>query len=103
MDEQLEASVSADTLTLNGEDFDFSRLQEGGILPMGAVDSAWVASAIERVNGDICLTLRIPHGANAPAETLYPDGFKNPIFVNSGQVPIPPYSVAAVDISGGDQ
>lgn len=71
-DEKLTVAIEGDTLTLNGKDFDFSDVPEGGLLPQDAVSCDWLASDIERINGDLQLTLLLPHGANAPDETLFP-------------------------------
>lgn len=93
MDEKLEARVSGDTLTLNGESFDFAQLQEGDLLPQSAVNCRWLASSVERVDGVICLTILLPHGARAPQETLFPENFDTYLTVESGPVPIPAYEV----------
>ena len=71
-DEALTLSRSGDVLTINGEAFDFTGVPEGATLPQSAVACDWLASDVERVSGQICLTLILPHGANAPAETLFP-------------------------------
>lgn len=89
----LEASVSGDSLILNGTTFDFSRLQEGDLLPLVAINSPWFASDIERIDNEICLTVVIPHGADAPQETLFPENFDTYLTVVSGPVPIPAYEV----------
>ncbi|MFL1553207.1 hypothetical protein ACI77I_29730 [Pseudomonas sp. D47] len=58
----LEASVSGDKLTLNGEVFDFSQLKEGFLLPSTAVDSRFFVETemIQRVGGEVCITIRLP-------------------------------------------
>jgi hypothetical protein len=83
-------TVTGDTLTINGEAFDFSGLPEGATLPQTAVSCDWLASDVERIGGDIHLTLILPHGAGAPAETLFPD----PVSVPDGPVPLPPHETA---------
>ncbi|MFB0774316.1 hypothetical protein [Aeromonas salmonicida] len=91
MDEQLTASVSGDTITVNGQVLDFSPLQEGDMLPAGAVDSPWLQGAVSRISGDIHLTLVLPHGSNAPHETRFPAAFDTPMTMVDGEVPLPPY------------
>jgi hypothetical protein len=86
-DDRLNLSVEGDTLTINGEAFDFSGLPDGATLPQTAVSCDWLASDVERIDGDIHLTLILPHGARAPAETLFPD----PVSVPEGPVPLPPH------------
>lgn len=88
---RLYAFVNGDVLTLNGIELDFSPLGEGGVLPAAAIDSPWIASDVTRTDGEISLTLRVPHGANAPRETLFPAAFDVPMTVMAGPVPLPPY------------
>lgn len=89
-DEALTLSRSGDVLTINGEAFDFSGVPEGATLPREAVVCEWLASDIERVNGELELTLILPHGANAPQETLFPQ----PITVTAdGAIALPAHSI----------
>lgn len=91
MDHRFTASVAGDVLTLDGEDFDFGPLPEGATLPASAVASDWIVGEVSRVDGAICLTLLLPHGANPPSTTCFPQ----PVEVAAGQVPLPPYELAA--------
>lgn len=91
MDEQLNASVIGDTIIINGLGFDFSPLQESEILPAAACNCSWISGDITRANGEICLTLILPHGAIAPQETRFPTAFYEPMTVTDGLVPLPPY------------
>ncbi|MDO2950546.1 hypothetical protein [Aeromonas simiae] len=93
---QLAAAVSGDIMTLNGVELDFSPLMEGGHLPVTAIDSPWIASDVERVEGEISLTLYLPHGSHAPRETLFPAAFTEPMTVVDGPVPLPPYDAPPV-------
>ena len=81
-DDRLEVSVSGDVFTINGEEFDFAALPEGATLPQSAVACAWLAGDVERIGGEIHLALILPHGAKAPAETLFPV----PIMAGDGPV-----------------
>jgi len=94
MDIQLVASVSGDRITINGEIFDFGPLQEGAILPAYAVQSDWIVGDVCRILGGIHLTLRLPHGMNAPHETRFPAAFYEAMTVTNGPVPLPPYDAA---------
>lgn len=91
MDEALHAEVIGDTIKLNQEVLDFSLLTTGGVLPREAVNNPWVASDIRRIDGEIHLTLILPHGDNAPRETRFPSSFNVPMTVMNGPVPLPPY------------
>lgn len=90
-DEQLTASVSGDVVIVNGSVLDFTPLQEGDTLPNGAVGNRWIQGSVQRINGEIHITLVLPHGQNAPHETRYPAAFSEPITVLDGEVPLPPY------------
>lgn len=86
MDETLTASLAGDTLTLNGEAFDFSQMPEGATLPAEAIASDHFAGPVERINGELHLTLRLPHGANPPQHVAFPQ----PIHVTEdGPVALP--------------
>ena len=87
-DDRLEVSVSGDVFTINGAAFDFSALPEGASLPRDAVACDWLASDVVRTGGVVRLTLILPHGPDAPQETLFPD----PVSPGDGPVALPPYS-----------
>ena len=89
MNTRYEASVSGDVLTIDGEAFDFGPLPDGATLPNNDVECPWLASDVERIDGDICLTLMLPHGANAPEQTRFPET----VTVAGGEVALPPYDV----------
>ena len=86
---QYELSVSGDVLTIDGETFDFGPLPDGATLPQSDVACPWLASDVERIDGEICLTLMLPHGANAPEETRFPEM----VTVAEGAVVLPPYNL----------
>jgi len=81
-----------DTLTFNGEEFDFSPIPEGATLPRDAVECEWLASDITRMDGVLHLTLILPHGANAPEETRFP---KPLVLTTDGPVELPAYEEPA--------
>lgn len=88
-DTALIVSKQGDALTINGEVFDFAPLENGATLPRAAVICEWLASDVERINGEIHLTLLLPHGATAPEETRFP---QPTTMAGDGPVPVPPYS-----------
>ncbi|MFY1707438.1 hypothetical protein [Tritonibacter scottomollicae] len=90
-DTALNATRQGDVLTLNGEAFDFTALSEGDVLPREAVTCAWLASDVTRESGTLHLTLILPHGADAPVETRFPQPVT---LAGNGPVPLPPYEVA---------
>lgn len=92
MDETLTASRAGYVLTLNGEAFDFSQLPDGATLPAEAIDSEWIVGPVSRINGELHLTLRLPHGPNPSHAVAFPD----PINVTQdGPIPLPTDEVPA--------
>lgn len=77
-DDALAILKSDDTLNINGLDFDFSGIEEGDLLPREAVGCEFLISDVERVNGDIVLTLILPNGANASQSARFPQPIINP-------------------------
>ena len=80
-----------DTLVVDGETFDFGFIEEGSVLPCDAVGGNWLLSDVERKDGILHLTVMLPHGKNAPQETLFPV----PLHVTTdGPIALPPYGDA---------
>tara|TARA_R110002020_G_scaffold304014_1_gene519773 strand:- start:1450 stop:1776 length:327 start_codon:yes stop_codon:yes gene_type:complete len=81
-------------LIVNGEAFDFGFLADGDTLPHSAVSGDWLASDVTRTDGDLHLTVRLPHGPNAPEETRFPA----PITATQdGPIALPPYDAPQED------
>lgn len=90
MDEPLTANVAGDVLTVNGEALDFGSLPAGATLPRTAIDCSWIAGDVTRdLAGVLTVPLILPHGSNAPEETLFPQ----PIEAKDGPVALPPYKL----------
>lgn len=89
-DDRLILSRSGDILTMNDEVWDLSEIPEGAVLPKEAVESAWFASDITRKGGVLEFSVILPHGINAPEETVFPA----PVFVRQdGPIALPQYEV----------
>jgi hypothetical protein len=71
-DDALIVTKSGDVLTINGEEFDFSSLPDGATIPAGEVPCEWIIGPVERIAGELHLTLIMPHGPNPPAEVAFP-------------------------------
>lgn len=80
---------TGDTLTIDGVGFDFSALADGAILPADAIASDWFAGPVERISGELHLTLVVPHGPDAPQETRFPASLT---LTGDGPVTLPPYN-----------
>jgi len=87
-DEQLFITKTGDILTINGDTYDFNQLPDGATLPKDAVDCKWLVSDVERVDGELVLTLILPHGPNAPESTRFPEPIIDPA---DGEIRLPDY------------
>lgn len=96
MEAALSASVAGDLLVLNGQPVDLTGYSADPEAPHD-----WIIGQPERIGGIWHVTLVLPHGAEAPPETLFPA----PVEVAEGQIPLPPRdpAPAAEDtgLSGG--
>lgn len=68
----LEIYKTGDTLTINGIPYDFTQLPDGATLPNEAIGCEFILSDVHRVNGEIELTILLPHGANASESARFP-------------------------------
>jgi len=90
IDTPLVASRAGDNLTLNDKEFDLNGLGDGETLPADAIDSDWITGDVTRTDGTLHITLRLPHGADAPEETRFPEPIINP---PDGEIALPPYEI----------
>lgn len=91
MDETLKVSRAGDALTINGQGFDFTQLPEGAKLPTDAIGSEHFAGPVERISGELHITLRFPHGPTPSHAVAFPA----PITVTQdGPVSLPTDEVA---------
>jgi len=67
-----------DTLTINGQVFDFSLLPDGATLPAEAIDCEYIAGPVERVDGQLRLTLLLPITSNASEAARFPEPIIDP-------------------------
>ena len=77
-DDTLTVTKQGDVLTINGTAYDFTDLPDGGTLPADAVDCEYVIGSVDRVNGELELTLLLPHGANASEAARFPEPIIDP-------------------------
>jgi len=85
-DDNLTIIKNSDVLTINGVKYDFSQLPDGGTLPNEAIQCQWIISDVERIDGEIEITLLLPHGANASENARFPEPIINP---PDGQLELP--------------
>jgi hypothetical protein len=75
-----------DVLTINGEDFDFSGLPDNSFLPAEYVPCEFVVGRVERMAGELTVTLLLPHGANPSQAVAFPAPIMD---VPDGEIAIP--------------
>lgn len=64
---------NGDHLRINGELFNFNPLNNGDVIPAGVVPSDWIVGPVERIDGEIHLTLILPHGPNPSRAVAFPE------------------------------
>lgn len=91
-------------ISIGGDDpevLDFTDLPEGAMLPAEAIGSEWIIGPVSRIDGELHLTVKLPHGPLAPESTRFPE----PVHVTEdGNVTVPDWgddpaadTVAVVD------
>ena len=76
-DDTLEVTRAGNIIIVNGEHFDFSPIVEGDTLPASAVSSAWFFDKIDRIDGELVLTLILPNPWNYSPEQAFPVPLEN--------------------------
>lgn len=86
-DDTLNVFRAGTVLTINGEEFDFTRMVDGDTLPASAITSQWFAGQVDHVDGELELTLILPLPHNYSPEQAFPVPLEN---VQDGPVILPP-------------
>ncbi|MBV4477847.1 hypothetical protein [Pseudomonas botevensis] len=79
-------SKLGDALTIDGETFDFTALPDGAQLPAEAVGCSRVVQPVERVGGQLIITLQLPITVDASEAACFPADIANP---PDGEVSLP--------------
>ncbi len=98
-DDQLVVLRSGSTLSVNGEVFDFSQMGDGDTLPRAAIQSEWFVGDVDKVAGELTLTLLLPNPWNCSPEQAFPADL---VDVPDGLV-IFPQPLPAIEIQAEDQ
>ncbi|MEQ7921130.1 hypothetical protein ABQX22_18175 [Xanthomonas sp. WHRI 1810A] len=77
---------AGNTLTLNGEVFDFSFMTEGSTLPRLAIGSDWFADDVHMENGELRVTLLFPIPGKPTTAQAFPEDL---VDVPDGEVVLP--------------
>lgn len=63
--------IAGEIIIVNGEPFDFSKIEEGDVLPREAIKSEWFSGDVTRINGELQLSLILPNPWNySPAQAF---------------------------------
>jgi len=95
-DDTIIVTRQGDVLTINDTEYDFSQLPNGAVIPLYSpsennekrknIDCEWIISDVKRVNGELELTLLLPHGADASEAARFPEPIIDPA---DGEVELP--------------
>lgn len=72
-DTPMTVARAGDVLTIDGTAFDFGLVPEGATLPRAAIDCPMIAGDVTREHGVLRVPLLLPHAADAPDTTRFPD------------------------------
>lgn len=76
-DDTLTVEKNGDRLRINGELFNFNPVPEGATIKAGDIPCEWICSDVTRINGEIELTLILPHGANPSEAVAFPSALED--------------------------
>lgn len=93
-DTPLSLERQGDRLVFNGDPLDLSPIPEGATLPAAATGCPWIVGEVTRMAGVLHLTLVLPHGPDAPPETLFPAPL---LLSQDGPVALPPHAKETPD------
>jgi hypothetical protein len=78
--------TSGDRLRINGELFNFNNLNDGDVIPAGEIPCEWVVGPVEKIDGEVHVTVILPHGPNPSQAVAFPE----PITVTEdGSIEVP--------------
>jgi hypothetical protein len=101
MDDRIEVAVRGETLIVNGIEVDLSAATAAAPL-LPEAGQPWILDAVIRhetgADRGLELSLLLPHGANAPAETRFPADL---VVTEDGPVALPPYDAPPPALDAG--
>ncbi|WP_024585993.1 hypothetical protein [Aliihoeflea sp. 2WW] len=65
--------TSGDRLRINGDLFNFNPLADGDTIPAGTIPCEWIVGPVERIDGEVRLTIVLPHGPNPSQAVAFPE------------------------------
>ncbi|WP_069942549.1 tail fiber assembly protein [Pseudomonas putida] len=85
-DSELTVFKQGDSLTVNGLTVDLSQLPDGATIPADAIGCEWIINQVDRINGQLTVSLSLPHGPDAPEAARFPADIIDPA---DGKVALP--------------
>lgn len=70
--ERLVLEKTGDRLRINGELFNFNTLPDGGTIPDGIVPCGYIVGPVERIDGEIHISLLLPHNMQPSHSQAFP-------------------------------
>lgn len=64
--------TAPDRLRINGDLFNFGPMEDGDVIPAGTIPCEWIVGPVEKVDGEVRLTLILPHGPNPTEAQAFP-------------------------------
>ncbi len=64
--------TNGDRLRINGELFNFNTLNDGDVISAGSIPCEWIIGDVTRVDGEVHVTLILPHGPNPTHAQAFP-------------------------------
>jgi hypothetical protein len=77
-DDLLVVLKEGDKLLINDDECDFSKLPDGATLPADAISNPWIVGDVERINGELHISLLLPHGPYASQSVCFPTPLFDP-------------------------
>lgn len=71
-DDTVTYQIAGDVIIVNGKPFDFSKIEEGDVLPREAIKSEWFSGDVTRVDGELWLSLILPNPWNYSQAQAFP-------------------------------
>ncbi|QOI04620.1 hypothetical protein [Pseudomonas savastanoi] len=71
-DDKLDLIKFGNSLSINGELFDFSRMVDGDTLPRDAIKSQWFHGDVEMNEGQLSVLIMLPNPYNYSPEQAFP-------------------------------
>ena len=71
-DDELTLIIEDESVTVNSVLYDLSVIPDGASLPSDAISGDFFSGDVERINGELCIVITLPHKYNAPSAITFP-------------------------------